>query len=310
MLYLTYNNTIMTDGAGAQLQRIMGIYLLSKYYNVGYIHRGLTKLSYQGVKCLENNTDDNSQIEIYNALFNFQSTDESVIIHKEIKCEFITDEYINKLIYENKNGNNSENTLLIIQFAHSLIDRNTQILLYPLKFEWLPSCKPNPIIIAVHVRRGELFVVESNRMLPNSYYIECMKSLASILTHANIPYDFHLHTEIITKPTVITPEHHGILNRISHNITLTPEDNKIEDFNVIPNIKYRINEDSVETLKALSSANILLASRSSFSYVAATLQKGVVLFHPFWHGLSPAWIPTRSGQDVLNASDKILKGCV
>jgi hypothetical protein len=305
MLYLTYNNKALADGAGAQLQRIISIYLVAKYYNLGYIHTGLDHISYQGVECLEKNQGDSTQLSRYNSLFALPSST-NVTFQTTLFCFDISEEIIHTFRYA------QENTLLVIQFAGTLIDSKPELLLQPLPLPWIGCLSIIPIIIAVHVRRGELFVVDSHRMLPNSYYIDCMKTLSHIFTHANIPYEFHLHTEIISKPTLITPSHHGITDRITDSIVITPEDNHIEEFQVIPNIKYRINEDPVETLKALSSANVLLASRSSFSYVAAILasaSSSVVLFHPFWHSLAEGWIPTRSGQDIFDAQERILSMC-
>lgn len=306
MLYLTYNNSGFTDGAGAQLQRIISIYLIAKHYNIAYIHSKLFRMSYQGAKCLENNEEDYTQLDRYNSLFTLPSSEE-IKFDRTYSYENLSEELIHTL--RDMEGN----TLLSTVFAHRIIDSNPELLLQPLSLPWVQELNRVPIIVAVHVRRGELFVVDSNRMLPNSYYIDCMKSLVEIFTQANIPYEIHLHTEIVTKPTLITPTHHGITNRINTPILLRPEDNCIEEFSIIPNIKYRINEDPVETLQALSTANILLASRSSFSYVAGIVSSSasrLVLFHPFWHALSPLWIPTTCGKDIFDARERILSTCI
>jgi hypothetical protein len=111
-----------------------------------------------------------------------------------------------------------------------------------------------------------------------------------------------------SKKITITPSHHGIFDRITEPIIIDPVNNHMEDFSSFTNIIYHINEDPIETLKELTNSDILLASRSSFSYVAAILKKkGVVLFHPFWHSLSPNWIPVSSEKDIFNASDKIIR---
>ena len=145
-------------------------------------------------------------------------------------------------------------------------------------------------------------------MLPNSYYVECIRELEKILTEERITYEIHFYTEQLTKATTITPGHHGICNRIKESIVVKPEDNHLEDFAEFKNMIYHINESPVQTLIDLTTADILLASRSSFSYVAGMVKKeGVVLFHPFWHSLSPSWIPTRCASDIANAKDLILK---
>jgi hypothetical protein len=162
--------------------------------------------------------------------------------------------------------------------------------------------------VAVHVRRGELFVVDSHRMLPNSYYVDCIRALHALFTHAGLAHEFHIHTEVLTKTTTITPQHHGICDRTKEPVVVGPEDSHMEDFAGLPNVVLRINEDPVDTLKALCTCDVLLASRSSFSYVAAIVKKGIVLFHPFWHALAPSWIACRSGHDIIAAHEKILAG--
>jgi hypothetical protein len=307
MLYLTYDNEVMTDGAGAQFQRIISIYLTAKFFNLGYIHQGLSSMEYQGAKCLENNTSDPQQIDDYNKLINFPSTHNLTQFAEIYKVFDISEEIIDQ--FKNK----SEDILLLIRFAATMLDTKPEIMLQPIPLAWTirPTLFARPVHVAIHIRRGELFVIYSDRMLPNSYYVKCMRALHTLFTQAGIPYEFHLHTEVITKPTLITPDSHGILNRITDPVLLTPEDSHMEDFNEFVNCKFHINEYPVDTLKALVLSDVLLASRSSFSYVAAILKKkGVVLFHPFWHGLSPDWIPCSDATDIFNAKDKILNKLV
>ena len=77
MLYLTYDNVAHTDGAGAQLQRIVSIYLISKFYNIGYVHQPITRMEYQGLKAIEENKFDPQQIDDYNKLFLLPSTSDN-----------------------------------------------------------------------------------------------------------------------------------------------------------------------------------------------------------------------------------------
>jgi len=308
MLYLAYDNTAMTDGAGGQIQRILSIYLIARHYGVAYVHQGIQSLSYQGSTCLEKNKEDPEQIGKYNNLFNLPSH-QYTKFDEMYKVYDISEEIIRKF------SNNDKNVLLLIQHAGTYIDAHPERILDGLDFPWNSPWKYHAdptkglVKVAIHVRRGELFVVDSTRMLPNYYYVECMRALQQILTEAKIKYEFHLHTEQLTKPTMVTPGHHGICNRIKESVLVKPEDNHLEDFAEFGNtIVYHINECPVQTLVDLTTADILLASRSSFSYVAGMVKKeGVVLFHPFWHSLSPSWIPTKEGQDILNAKETILK---
>ena len=44
-------------------------------------------------------------------------------------------------------------------------------------------------------------------------------------------------------------------------------------------------------MRSLATADVLVMSRSSFSYVAAILNRdGAVMYHPFWHRAPSSWI--------------------
>lgn len=301
MIYLTYNNRDFTDGAGAQLQRILSIYMLSKYYNVAYIHSPLYKIDYQGLACLEKNQSDPTQIEKYNTLFTLpsDSCEEFDEIHD------VT--YIDEDTIINRYKFSSKNVLLKIAFAHKLVDQKQEILDVPIFFSWLETQLRLPCSIAVHVRRGELYVVDSDRMLPNSYYITCMKALEKILDEANISYEFHIYTENVSKEVIVTPHHHGVQGRIHHSVTLKPQDTCFDELACVKNLFFHVNTCPIETLQELSNSDILLASRSSYSYVAGILKKkGVVLQHPFWHVSKKSWIPVKKASNILTHKDTIL----
>jgi hypothetical protein len=299
MLWITYNNEALTDGAGAQLQRILSLYLVAKHYGVNYLHRGIHSLSYQGAKCLETNSSDPAQIQIYNQLFELPSTPPS---HIDAAAQVF--DIQEEMILQAKQD--PRNILFIVQFAGTLVDSKPFLLDQPLPLAWaLRTFKPK-LHIAIHIRRGELFVVDSSRMLPNRYYIECMRALQHILK--DIPYEFHIYTEQLTKPTLVTPTHHGICSRIQESVVVKPEDNHLEEFAEFTDAIWHINTCPIETLKALSTCDILLASRSSFSYVAATVNRqAIILFHTFWHSLSPCWIPCHGASDILANAGTIVE---
>jgi len=304
-LYLTYDNEALADGAGAQIQRILSIHLIAKHYGVGYIHNGIARMTYQGAKCLEENKSDPDQMAGYNTLIHLPSDPAPPAFDAAYKVFDISPELIAE--YKDK----PQSTLFIIRFAGTLIDANPSLLLQPiLNFPWTqrPSLKGRPIQVAVHVRRGELFVVDSDRMLPNSYYVECIKAISSLFQKYSLPFEIHLHTEVLTKAILVTPSHHGICERVKDPKLVTPEDSHMEDFEGIPNLILHVNEHPIDALKALTVSDVLIASRSSFSYIASIMKKGgVVFFHPFWHSLAPEWIPTRSAQDILDSEETLFR---
>jgi hypothetical protein len=65
---------------------------------------------------------------------------------------------------------------------------------------------------------------------------------------------------------------------------------RIDEFNELPNLVLRINGRAIDRIAELATADVLVMSRSSFSYVAGLLNKNcVVLYHPFWHEALSSW---------------------
>ena len=53
---------------------------------------------------------------------------------------------------------------------------------------------------------------------------------------------------------------------------------------------FHLNENMFDTFIGLVAADILVTSRSSFSYAAAILSDGIIYYQPFWHPPGEKWI--------------------
>ena len=63
-----------------------------------------------------------------------------------------------------------------------------------------------------------------------------------------------------------------------------------EDFSRLPGgCKFYLDVDVFETLRQLLNADVLVTAKSSFSYVAALLSRGTVIYKPFWHSPLSSW---------------------
>jgi hypothetical protein len=158
--------------------------------------------------------------------------------------------------------------------------------------------------VAIHVRRGEQHALASDRMLPNDYYVACASQVVERLRALGIAFACELHTETPTKRFEVTPRHHGIARRIAGTVTYDPGMDRLEEFDVLPNLERRINRPTVETLRRLATADALIMSRSSFSYVAAILSpRGIAIYHPFWHSPMAGWVV--AGADGALPADEL-----
>jgi len=292
-LAITYDNQGHQDGAGAQLQRIYGIYALSRFLKVYYIHTPLSYIDYQGISSLESNSFDHEIAYRYNQIFSIPS---DIICPKEFVEINVNNISLSKLIDLKLTAKKNQNfTLVKIRYPYDISDN------YPQCYEILKSITPfkfldnnsSIIRIAVHVRRGDLtFIKQYNkRILPNDYYIRVMQQLSQILTELNLQYQFELYTELPTKTFTISPEQKGISAPITESIVVDPNVSKIEEFDVIPNLKKFINTDAMETMERMAVAHVVVISHSSFSYLPSLLnQKGVIIYHQFQHSPLEDWI--------------------
>lgn len=299
MLYLTYDNTKHTDGFGSQLQRILSIFCLAKEYECKYIHSGFQSIDYQGLKCLEENKLENAFTERANDLFRLPSEERVSEFSRVETIDYITFD----ILHYWKKEAEQKDILLRILYAHRFLDTLPSLFSHVPTFSWISEEKNTPLQIAVHIRRGELFLVDSERMLPNEYYYTMMKNLEDICESLQIPYQFTIYTEQPTKIAAISPEHPGMCNRFAAAKILSPTQTDLEMFRTISNTHFKINTDPFETFIEMVDADILVCSLSSFSYTAALLKKkkGHVLIpkRKFWHGSVSEWIDTEKTEDFM-----------
>jgi hypothetical protein len=277
------------DGAGAQLQRIYGIYAISRALNLPYIHSPIRKIGYQGLSALESNAECLGVEAQYNRIFDIPS-DMALpaypVVHE------VRDASLDALQQIQIEANATRNFALVrILFPYPITDRFPETYRHVKAISPFRQVRSGVFRLGIHVRRGELFAVDSDRMLPNAYYVTCALAIAGILRRLGIPFVCELYTEAPSKPFVVTPRHHGLDGRIRHNVTITPEASRLDDFAVIPNLAKFIGGDPIETLRAMATADALILSRSSYSYVAAILSvNGIVVYHPFWHKPLKDWV--------------------
>lgn len=291
----TYAPEWLVDGAGSQLHRIYGVYALSRAYQIFYVHSPIQEIGYQGVVALENNENNLELVDRYNKTFHLDSEVE-VPSDAIITTKFEVEE--KDLLEQIEKAEKNPNTffLLRIGFPMKVTDVKPSVfqhlrVISPFKKNFSATFR-----IAIHVRWGDLVVGHQERLLPNQYYVDAATKAIEVLEKKNIPFVAELHTEMPTKSFVVTPDHHGVKNRIEKfrlekPMMITPEQYQLSDFEEIPHLHHRINEDPIKTLEALSTADLLIMSKSSFSYLAALFNKeGKILYAPFWHPPMSDWL--------------------
>lgn len=122
------------------------------------------------------------------------------------------------------------------------------------------------INVAIHIRRENLHDkgrAEERVTTPNNYYLKIMDTIREKYKDNDKKILFHIYSQ------------GNIMNFLDLNNT---------------NVKFYINHDVIETFLGMVSANILVISPSSFSYVAALISDGEIYYKKFWHNPRKNWI--------------------
>jgi hypothetical protein len=270
MLFITYNNNL-ADGLGAQYQRVIGIIGLSVYYDCKYIHSPIKSIEH----IMEPNRDYLNKIEEYLQIkYNFPLiSNNEIIFEKIINADNQMDEGV---LLDYKKMAETKNILLIITIAYAnLLDKTPEIYEYVMsslkkikqKIE-LPEylVKPNHKKIAIHIRRGDVSDCKNaERYVPLSYYQDVFDKLSMIYSNSY----FFIFTEI-------TPEN-------------KEEFLEFEKKNENLPLKFMPDIDLLTTLEYLIEADVLVMSKSSFSYVSGLYNDNDVYYMDFWHAKLNRW---------------------
>ena len=290
-LAITYKDDGNQDGICSQLLRIYGIYAISRFLGVPYFHSPIAHLGYHGLTALEGNSPLPDLLTDVNRVFHIPSDiellDKRVMIHDMIDADVESIERIKN------NGKNDRGVvdLIRILYPFPVTDTNPEVYRSLKPVCPFPYRRSEVFRLAIHVRRGELFAMCSDWMLPNSYYVSCVLRFQEILRRVGIPFVCELYTEVPTKIFEVTPEHHGIFGRIAENLIFDPAMNHLEDFDGIPNLERFINFDPIESLRRMTTADALIISHSSFSYLPAIFNSNcIVVYHPYWRGRMKNWL--------------------
>ncbi len=285
---LTYANDKMTDGAGSQLIRIYGIYALSRYFHVPYVHTPLKEIGYQGLAALEKNGGSSHMQDRYNRIFTIPS--DIQVPANSIPLFLDVPKAADILRLKNQAETENKFYLLRILLPVAILNTDTEMLRC---LKTVSPFKPTPshvFRLAIHVRRGEEFAVDSQRMLPNSSYITAAMRIVDALKRFGMPFVCELYTEVASKTFVVTTQSYGMNGRLSHPVVINPKMNRIEDFDVIPNLHKFINTDPIEALKGMSTADALIISKSEFSYLPALFGQGIVVYYPMEGAPLKEWL--------------------
>jgi hypothetical protein len=281
MYFLTYDNDIWNDGFGAQIQRILSIYILSKIFNLNYFHSNIILNRNIDGLSLKDITDE-SYLEKFNNLFIELNNNSIIEFNEEIRMNVFDIDQINLIISKQIDFN----VLIRICGCHDYIDNNSTILdkFIPHSLSWIDSKLNEHLNIAVHIRRGDVSTQHVDRYVYIDFYIDIINNLTNILS--GYLFEYNIYCDSIT-----SDEMNELIMKCSTS-----------------KMTFHINTDVIQTFMAFVNCDILIAGKSSFSYAASFLrQKGIILYIPIRHAYSEKHLRLDSANSIIINKEKIYK---
>lgn len=245
------------DGFGAQYQHIIFGIIYAELNNKTYIHKPITKMAHN----YNNNPNFINEIEDFinlkNHYKNIKETPNVQPVDFWTLYNFIT---ADKNLYPNNE-----------RFNHCLSKTNALEKIKMIFWENKTNpymTTPNTINIALHIRRPNN---EDDRIegadTPDEYYLNLIEKIRNESSFGIQKKIFHVYSQNTIERTKYQAE----------------------------DIQLHIDEDIRNTFTGLVAADILITSKSAFSYCAGLLTNGKVYFMPFKSSLNPYkndWIIT------------------
>lgn len=260
------------DGIGAQVQAILSTMLAAQELQLVYVHTPFKKIEHKPAEF--NKSGKNWETE-WEHFFNLGEGEMTI---SDIKTSSLSIIHINSIIKLRKRSN----TLYVVPHCHDFSDINPNRYLgitdrlikkyrgrtrVDLKKNYKLFYEKGKINIAIHIRkpiRGD----ENNggkRYTGNLYYKFLLYELLPIFDDINVDIAVHVYS----------------LGSVS-------DFSELKEFN----LNYHLNECLFTTFFNLTSSDILIMAKSSFSYSAAILSKSIKIYDPFWHKPLDDWIVT------------------
>jgi hypothetical protein len=256
--YITYSGRY--DGAGAQVHAILSIILFAKKFNLEYLHTSISNV--------EHFTGDRKHwSELWENFFSLGYNEKhlSEVNISDQRC--VIANYPPLLV-------KTSNTIFKVSNCHSftdLVSEDYHLITEDLKRKYYLTKKEDYyknksiINVAIHIRRGDVTASTKrfDRYTSNNEVIKKISLVQSILKKREIEFAITIFSQ-------------GAPSEFKEFLQFTPD--------------LILDADEFKTFHSLVTADILIMAKSSFSYVAALLNEGIVFYDPFWHKPLKNWI--------------------
>jgi hypothetical protein len=269
------------DGGGAQALAIMSTMLFAHDLGLTYVHTPFIEIAHN------DNDDDDWEIK-WEDFFGLGAEESHISDFSDSSLKVIDlsalskvsskrDEILYRVSQCHKYGNFSPDRYSFISSSlknkYRLSDKSKYSL----------NIFSNRVKISIHVRRGDISSVGLNasRYTHNDSILRILNQILQESYNLGLKLSIHLFSQGVK-----------------------------EDFGELQNldIEFHLNECVFSTFHNLVDSDVLIMSKSTFSYTAALLSNGVKIYEPFYHKPLKDWIPInrRGGISSVSFRAKII----
>lgn len=300
-LYLTYDNEIIQDGVGAQIMRIIAIRAISQHFKLGYLHTGVKNLTVTQLDPFQNQQEIDQYIFSLNEIFKLASVN---INNAKEEYQIYNLTRKDLLIYGLRAMLLRKKILLKITIPFYITNRYPKALKNVSKL--LPDFRLNQTQdkrkVVIHFRAGadpkHIDPGKSEaRFIPIDYFDDIVSKIRK--QNPNLEFEVCLLTDAPPQAIHYSPLAEQLEKwketgyKIENgSIEIKPLDLKASNLQRIPGFRVIHGGDPVEAVREMASADYLLMSRSTLSYLGAILNKSGTIIYPPRFGATPlrGWI--------------------
>lgn len=304
---ISYDATYLKDGAGSQLARQIGAFVVSQHLKVPYHHENILSVDGNYGDGMNSEQEMRGVVDQLNAISGIRASDCRHLRHDEkipwpslSKSNFRL--FLKILILQIRGFTQRKRILVAIGNPHSYL--NSRTFLYNDYYSAGSDCaelKNNETInIHLHIMAAKDLTRNLDRYIPINFFrdfsrfLQLQFNILGVITHWTIHTDAPKEFEVWRPPshtdrkTIQAWKNAGILD--SQNI-MKVNGNEFNEFLHLENLRILRGLNPIESWKEMSRADIMIANKSMFSFVGSLINSiPIVLFPEFTIKPLPQWI--------------------
>lgn len=238
------------DGGGAQVHAVMSVQAFCEAYRLNYLHSPFTRIEH---------ARDSTEIQAWENLLDLGNGFQRVA---DIPVEVVP---LKRYLSDPRLW--FCDCVVAMSQAHHYADRAIYAyggIVERLRKRLVPDNTTDRPQVAVHIRRGNVSATQNaERFTKTEKLVAVTRQVKSAIQVRGLEPQITIYSEGTSEDFI---EFAGMACIL------------------------KLNGDPLDAVRAMASADVLVVAKSSFSYVAALLSSGLVIYEPFWHAPREGWV--------------------